>query len=136
PRGDDVAAGAQVGLVRERGRCPRAGVRAVLMHGRGRMPRAGRCGRCWCPARGDGVAAGAQAGLVRERGPAKNQMMKPTIGRMMINSVHRILAPVEAVLPMMLTIAQMSRASTIRPKMNSKATSLSRRVRRGVVVAF
>jgi hypothetical protein len=61
--------------------------------------------------------------LGRERGPAKNQMMNPTTGRMMIRSVHRTLLPVEAGLPITLMIAQMSRPSTIRPKMNSKAAS-------------
>src|SRR5262245_60512934 len=48
-------------------------------------------------------------------------MTKPTIGRMTTRSVHKILVPPEAELPMMLTTAQMSRASTIRPKTNSKA---------------
>jgi hypothetical protein len=50
-------------------------------------------------------------------------MMNPTTGKMMINSAHTILAPVDAALPITLTIAQMSRASTIRPKMNSKRIS-------------
>ena len=57
-----------------------------------------------------------RAQALTARGPANSQMMKPSTGRSRISTVHSTLAPVDAVLPNTLTIAQMSAISTSRPK--------------------
>src|SRR3546814_16586332 len=54
------------------------------------------------------------AAVVR-RGPAISQMMRPTTGSSRTRRIHRILPPVLAPEPSTFTMAQMSRARTIRP---------------------